>query len=99
MGGAAFSVRARMAKDKAPIFVTGWPDGRFEFYLGNLPQSSAPELRAKILTHPVFTEVGKHTLRAQVNGQADDALLGIYDTIIAEIEGKALAERLPFANQ
>lgn len=98
-GHSAFSVRARLTKDRSVQCVIGYPNGQFDFYLANLPQASASKLRAKILACPVFKEVGKHTLRAQVDGQADDALLGISNAILAEIEATALTQSRPVERQ
>ncbi len=85
-GTVGFSVRARVQARLITV-AYGYPDGKFEVYLGYLPPSgSGAELRKKLLAYGTFEEAGEHTLRAKVNGQSNSSLSDAYGTLLTEVE-------------
>jgi len=86
-GTVGFSVRAQFP-DGLSSFVYGWPNGKFDFYFGQLSDldpETLKKLRKELLDFGVFREAGGQTLQAVVEETNIPKMQEVYDFILDRI--------------
>ncbi len=88
-GTKGFSLRAFLKGEQRLIsFMYGWPEGKLDFYFGQLPLSAedAWEMRRKLMDFGIFTPSGQHTLKVDVKTAPAEEIGKMYDFVLTQMD-------------
>ena len=88
-GTKGFSLRAFLnSEQRLRTFILGWPEGRLDFYFGELPltDEDASALRQQLMQFGVFAPTGEKTLKTYVDEGNGEQVLTMFDFVLERMD-------------